>query len=172
MQYYKRQLWGDLLSLGLKVNVLLVLCRDCASVPESFMRLGLVRYQEHAAEHPRVSEPVVEWVQLLPRRLVTMRYAQPRSGENGIPVEIEVRGHGTVRSALDNSVAVDEANQAMRRSPDHAGRGVQTSADRRWPHFEERALLGADGKPVTALDAAARAFIWRRVLRIRRNAFS
>lgn len=39
-----------------------------ASESDPFVRLGLVRYQEHAPPHLQVSEPVVEWTQLLPGR--------------------------------------------------------------------------------------------------------
>jgi hypothetical protein len=36
-----------------------------------FVRLGLVRYQPHAPRNLRVSEPVVEWVQIMPARTAT-----------------------------------------------------------------------------------------------------
>jgi hypothetical protein len=43
---------------------------ECPHEAEPFVRFGLVRYQEHAPEDKRVSFPVVQWAQLLPRRTV------------------------------------------------------------------------------------------------------
>lgn len=40
---------------------------------EPFVRLGLVRYQENAPPHLQVSEPVVEWAQILPTRTLSVR---------------------------------------------------------------------------------------------------
>ncbi|MBB5456776.1 hypothetical protein [Paraburkholderia sp. Cpub6] len=40
------------------------------SEAEPFVRLGLVRYQEHAAPELKVSYPIIQWTQLLPRRRV------------------------------------------------------------------------------------------------------
>ncbi|MFM0489703.1 hypothetical protein [Paraburkholderia graminis] len=40
------------------------------SEAEPFVRLGLVRFEEHAARYIHVSYPVVQWTQLLPRRPV------------------------------------------------------------------------------------------------------
>jgi hypothetical protein len=39
-----------------------------AEAPDPFVRLGLVRYQPNAAPSLQVSEPVVEWTQLMPHR--------------------------------------------------------------------------------------------------------
>lgn len=55
---------------------------------EPFVRLGLVRYQPHAPEGLRVSYPVVQWTQLLPRRTVEVR-------RSGLAVTIHVEGLAT-----------------------------------------------------------------------------
>lgn len=58
-----------------------------------FVRLGLVRYQECAPPEWQVSEPIVEFIQLLPRRHVVINTEPP--GKNGYPVRIEVYGPGS-----------------------------------------------------------------------------
>jgi len=42
-----------------------------ADAPDPFVRFGLVRYQEHAAADLQVSEPIVEWTQLMPSRTMS-----------------------------------------------------------------------------------------------------
>jgi hypothetical protein len=44
------------------------------SEAEPFVRLGLVRYQKHAAEELQVSYPVIQWTQLLPCRRVEVDF--------------------------------------------------------------------------------------------------
>ncbi|MER2252887.1 hypothetical protein ABS772_23490 [Methylorubrum podarium] len=61
---------------------------DPLEVPEPFVRLGLVRYQANAPSALRVSEPTVEWAQLLPRREVEVR-------PNGRRVTVSVKGAGS-----------------------------------------------------------------------------
>jgi hypothetical protein len=46
---------------------------------EPFLRLGLVRYQEHAATELQVSYPTTQWIQLLPRRDVEVKSAKSRN---------------------------------------------------------------------------------------------
>jgi hypothetical protein len=75
------------------------LALDALDLPEPFLRLGLVRYQEHAPENLRVSEPITEWVQLLPKRTVSIAYPEPTDDETGVPIEITVEGPGTLRAA-------------------------------------------------------------------------
>ncbi|RDK05370.1 hypothetical protein [Cupriavidus lacunae] len=41
---------------------------------EPFVRLGLVRYQQHAEPELQVSYPIIQWTQLLPRRRVEVDY--------------------------------------------------------------------------------------------------
>nr|AWM06103.1 hypothetical protein CIT39_06310 [Bradyrhizobium symbiodeficiens] len=59
---------------------------DCA--PEPFMRLGLVRYQPYAPPELRVSEPVVEWLQVPQHRVVkvTIDKNEPQS------LQVEMQG--------------------------------------------------------------------------------
>jgi hypothetical protein len=56
------------------------------SAPEPFMRLGLVRYQPYAPAELRVSEPVVEWLQIPQHRVVTVAVdsSQPRHLDVGV----------------------------------------------------------------------------------------
>jgi hypothetical protein len=65
------------------------------SVPEPFIRFGLVRYQPLAAPDLRVSEPVVEWAAVLPKRDVVVRQDQtdPRL------IRVEVTGVGSHHSS-------------------------------------------------------------------------
>lgn len=48
---------------------------------DPFVRLGLVRYQEHAAPDIRVSEPVVAWTQILPHRTATVTPVRSNNGD-------------------------------------------------------------------------------------------
>lgn len=54
-----------------------------------FLRLGLVRFQPHAPELLRVSEPVVEWVQLMPERTLT---ATAKRDGNKVLIEATLEG--------------------------------------------------------------------------------
>lgn len=63
---------------------------DPLGMVEPFVRLGLVRYQANAPKHLRVSEPVVEWAQLLPPRTVTV--GLPRPGGDGFPLTAAITG--------------------------------------------------------------------------------
>lgn len=58
---------------------------------QPFLRLGLVRYQEHAARDRQVSHPVTQWVQLLPRREVRVTSASTPKGRK---VDVVVEGPG------------------------------------------------------------------------------
>ena len=78
-----------------------------ASVPDPFVRLGLVRYQPHAPEAFRVSEPVVEWTQLLPQREATVEVT---TGDDGsVAIEVVVTGHAA------ESVAEEQLTSAESR---------------------------------------------------------
>lgn len=48
---------------------------------DPFVRLGLVRYQEHATPDIRVSEPVVAWTQILPHRTATITPIRSKNGD-------------------------------------------------------------------------------------------
>jgi hypothetical protein len=132
------------------------LALDPLDLPEPFVRLGLVRYQEHAAEHLQVSEPIAEWIQLFPSRSVSVQYKQPRLGERGVPLEIKVRGRGSLRTAVEGDIAVDQSRQAMRDRPIMR---AELSRRRRigdGPHFKETVVTDANEKPVAAADTNAR----------------
>lgn len=58
------------------------------TAPEPFMRLGLVRYQPYAPPELRVSEPVVEWLQVPQHRAVTVMVVDNKPGH----VRVEVEG--------------------------------------------------------------------------------
>jgi hypothetical protein len=123
-------------------------------LPEPFIRLGLVRYQQHAPRHLQVSEPVVEWVQLLPERTVIARYGSQRPGEVGVPVEIEVRGNGSLRSAVEASPSTDadRRDQAKRDRPIMRAELSERRQIGKGPHYQERTVVDRDGRPVAAVD--------------------
>ena len=53
-----------------------------------FLRLGLVRYQHHAPPELQVSYPVVQWVQLLPRRQVRAWLEAPNASRRDLHIEV------------------------------------------------------------------------------------
>jgi hypothetical protein len=63
---------------------------DADQVPEPFIRLGLVRFQKNAREELQVSEPIAEWVQVMPKRAVSVSVAPPdaKSGRTELTVEV------------------------------------------------------------------------------------
>lgn len=65
---------------------------DAGALADPFVRFGLVRYQCHTRPELAVSEPVVQWSQLLPRRQVSV------SEDNG-GLRIEVRGVASLGAA-------------------------------------------------------------------------
>jgi hypothetical protein len=64
-----------------------------------FLRLGLVRYQEHAAPNLQVSEPVAAWIQLLPTRTVDLTVEPPTSSRTTYRIDVAVSGRASIRSA-------------------------------------------------------------------------
>ena len=63
---------------------------------QPFLRLGLVRYQEHAPPHLRVSFPVVQWVQLLPRRDTRVKTVSTQKDMRSVQVVVEGPGDTTL----------------------------------------------------------------------------
>ncbi|WP_338834454.1 hypothetical protein [Bradyrhizobium septentrionale] len=65
------------------------------TAPEPFMRMGLVRYQPYAPAPLRVSEPIVEWLQIPQQRTVTVTLdpANPKL------LKVSVAGTGAIHSA-------------------------------------------------------------------------
>jgi hypothetical protein len=103
---------------------------DCA--PEPFMRLGLVRYQPYAAPEHRVSEPVVEWLQIPQHRVVkvTVDKSEPQR------LQVEMQGSSFNPRQRDHDAEDDRdittwtngpvmKVSVLRRRPD----GVETLAD-------------------------------------------
>jgi hypothetical protein len=80
-----------------------------------FLRLGLVRYQKHAPPEWQVSEPIVEMIQLLPRRHVVIT-AEPRSA-GSYPIRVDVYGpaHDLVALAPEDESDAGTKADAMHR---------------------------------------------------------
>jgi hypothetical protein len=57
------------------------------TAPEPFMRLGLVRYQPYAPPELRVSEPVVEWLQIPQHRAVTVSVDESNPKQLGVEMK-------------------------------------------------------------------------------------
>ena len=68
--------------------------------PDPFVRFGLVRFQPHAPKYLQVSAPIVEWVQPLPERKLTV-YLNPHSANL---LNIEVTGLATTEAQIDPSL--------------------------------------------------------------------
>lgn len=66
-------------------------------VPEPFVRLGLVRYQPLASPELQLSDPVVEWAQVMPGRRVVAEVSQTDRNM----VSVTVTGAGALRSAAE-----------------------------------------------------------------------
>jgi hypothetical protein len=69
---------------------------DPGKLPEPFIRLGLVRFQPHARPEMQVSEPIAQWVQLMPKRTICVAVEPPKNrphqeGANRIEVAVEVK---------------------------------------------------------------------------------
>lgn len=88
---------------------------DPLDLPYPFVRLGLVRYQPHAHPDLRLSEPVVEWVQLMPRRTVNVTFGEAKN--NIYPVTVEVEGRASLRAGHDSAIQQpdDEGPKTLQR---------------------------------------------------------
>ena len=70
---------------------------DSLGAVEPFVRLGLVRYQPRAPVDLQVSQPIVEWAQILPER--TLRASVGRSLNGRLwPVHVDVSGDASRRT--------------------------------------------------------------------------
>lgn len=65
--------------------------------PDPFLRFGLVNFQPHAAKLLQVSEPTVEWVQILPERVLTI--SEPVDGV----LPVTVSGTASTGAAIEAS---------------------------------------------------------------------
>lgn len=119
---------------------------DPLDLPYPFVRLGLVRYQPHAHPDLQVSEPVVEWVQLLPRRTVSITFDKAWNGT--YPVRVEVRGRGSLRAGRDGAIQEpsEEGSATLQRHrPIMRMRLVRRDDTTGLEHSGESVALGADG---------------------------
>ncbi|MCC8950406.1 hypothetical protein H8A97_36385, partial [Bradyrhizobium sp. Arg62] len=78
---------------------------DVPQAPWPFVRLGLVRFQPHAPRHLQVSEPVAEWIQVMPRR-----EAQAVVEEFGDTTVICVKVTGAASARGDHGVTPERAS--------------------------------------------------------------
>jgi len=110
---------------------------DAGKVPEPFIRLGLVRYQEHARPELQLSEPIAQWVQLMPKRTISVSIEPPAQLSQRVELALEV----STPAAYDGSAPrfdpgsgeVDEAGSApfirayvLRKDTTSAGATIQT----------------------------------------------
>jgi hypothetical protein len=63
---------------------------DADQVPEPFIRLGLIRFQKHARRELQVSEPIAEWIQIMPKRAVSVSVEAPDKLSRRTELTIEV----------------------------------------------------------------------------------
>ena len=70
---------------------------DPLGVVEPFVRLGLVRYQPRAPIDLQVSQPIVEWAQILPERTLRASVGRPLGGRLW-PVHVDVSGDASRRT--------------------------------------------------------------------------
>lgn len=61
-------------------------------VVSPFVRLGIVRFQPHAKRRLQVSEPVTEWIQILPTRTLKATAARERGASNNVRLTILLEG--------------------------------------------------------------------------------
>jgi hypothetical protein len=80
-----------------------------------FVRLGLVRYQKHAPPEWQVSEPIVEFIQLLPRRHVVITAEARNAGSYPIRVDVYGPAHDLVALAPEDKSDAGAKADAMHR---------------------------------------------------------
>jgi hypothetical protein len=90
---------------------------DPCSAVTPFVRLGLVRYQPHAAPHLQVSEPVTQWIRILPDRELSVTGQRYADKTNKM-----VRIQASVSGITDNGTVLPEMEFTLRRRrPDGEG---------------------------------------------------
>lgn len=75
-----------------------------------FLRLGLVRFQKHASPEWQVSEPIQEFIPLLPRRHVVV--SSEGRGDHGYPVRVDIFGSASDLVALNPEDQTDAGAKA------------------------------------------------------------
>lgn len=78
---------------------------DVPQAPWPFVRLGLVRYQPHAPRHLQASEPVAEWIQVMPRR--EAQAVVQEIGDTAV-IKVAITGPASVRG--DHDVTPERAS--------------------------------------------------------------
>jgi hypothetical protein len=128
-------------------------------VVSPFVRMGLVRYQPHAPARLSVSEPIVEWVQLLPRRTVTAS----KSEQKGMTT-LTVKACG-LASERGNHDAAPEVSSAQRPP-------IRMTLLRRTTHADGDVseTVSATCEPTAAV--AGEALQWEGVFRLKTADFS
>jgi hypothetical protein len=69
-----------------------------------FLRLGLVRFQPHAPQNLQVSEPVVEWVQIMPERKVRATAQYTDKAKTRLVVHAVVEGPASGTAIVDSKI--------------------------------------------------------------------
>jgi hypothetical protein len=119
-----------------------------------FVRLGLVRYQPHAPKEWQVSEPVVEFIQLMPQRNVVVNVEHSAGASSGYPVRIDVYGPGSdlVELYADDQIAAGPNVDSLHRPVLKArvlrpAEGAKAySGEAQEPIVAEVTATGLDGK--------------------------
>jgi hypothetical protein len=81
---------------------------DALDVSWPFVRVGLVRYQPHAPRRLQVSEPIVEWIQVMPERTVT---TSAETNTNKVVFSVTAKGPASKRGVHE---ATPESSSAQR----------------------------------------------------------
>lgn len=87
-----------------------------------FLRLGLVRFQPHAPSNLQVSEPVVEWVQIMPERKVHATAQYTGKDKTRVVVRAVVEGPASGTAVVDSLIVAQAPRMSFsmlrRRAPE------------------------------------------------------
>ena len=107
---------------------------DALDVSYPFVRLGLVRFQPHAPRRLRVSEPIVEWIQIMPDRTLCASFDR----NDARPVlAVKVKGPSSKRGESGRTPEASPAQEPLvrislvRRSQAEDGTPVDTVVETR-----------------------------------------
>jgi hypothetical protein len=85
---------------------------DPLDISYPFVRVGLVRYQPHAPRKLQTSEPIVEWIQLLPERATSATFEE----SSGFSVlTVTVKGPASKRGESGNKPEISSAQRPVMR---------------------------------------------------------
>lgn len=85
---------------------------DPLDVSYPFVRVGLVRYQPHAPRELRTSEPITEWIQLLPERTASASFEEDSQFS---VLTVTVKGPASKRGDSKNAPEVSSAQRPLMR---------------------------------------------------------